>query len=66
MMTYTRLAPLPVRILVSQPNRPLFCDVCGTWTAHALNESGTAYVCGCGSQIMYLINNAPEQKAIRL
>lgn len=57
--------PYPVRI-VYQPDRMLVCDTCQQWTRHTLNASRTAYVCGCGTQIVYIINNAPPCEGIRL
>ena len=26
----------------------IYCPTCATWTPHALNASGTEFVCGCG------------------
>jgi hypothetical protein len=52
--------PLPV-----VRNRVMWCDRCQTVMAHALNKSGTAYVCGCGEQIEYHVNAGPKMWAIR-
>lgn len=45
--------------------RLLPCATCGTWTPHALNNSETAYVCACGTEIVYVINSSPRLWAIK-
>ena len=59
--TCPRVLPAYVR-----PERHLVCDTCQQWTPHALNASATAYVCGCGTEVRYIVNKAPAMEAIGL
>lgn len=56
--------PYPVAPPAVQLTRTLRCDTCGTWTPHALNYNHTHYVCGCGTQVIYIVNNGPHLWAI--
>ncbi len=66
MNTITRipraLPPPSVRI---QTTRVLVCQTCGTWTPHALNASQTAYVCGCGEEVVLHINLSKPMYGVR-
>lgn len=66
MRTYTDIIPRPVVHIAPavQQSRFLFCEVEQTWTRHELTASQTHYVCGCGSQVIYIVNNAPHLWAV--
>lgn len=59
---------VPRPVVVAPPavllSRSLFCMTCGDWTPHALKWQQDAYVCGCGTQIIYHVNNRPHLWAI--
>lgn len=50
--------------MIFQPIRTLHCDTCEKRTPHALNYNHTHYVCGCGTQVIYIVNNGPHLWAI--
>lgn len=50
---------------MKQQYRILFCDTCQTWTRHELTQGGHYYVCGCGTLVMVLVNNAKPMEAIK-
>lgn len=59
--------PDPAPAIVNTPNRILYCEICETYTAHALTKSQDAYVCGiCAAEITYHVNAAKECTAINL
>ena len=39
------------KVMVSH-TAAIYCPVCQTTTRHVLIESGTVYVCGCGSEVL--------------
>jgi hypothetical protein len=66
-----RAATLPRPVLPVAPAftppavRIINCDTCHADMPHALNKSGTAYVCSCGTELEYHINDSPATWAIR-
>ena len=66
MRTYIDIIPRPIFVAdpAALPRMLLVCDTCGTWTRHDLTQSQGAYVCNCGTQIIYIINNAPHLWAV--
>ena len=48
-----------------QPERVLFCNTCQCWTKHVLTKSRDFYVCGCSTQIKYMVNNAPVTEGVK-
>jgi hypothetical protein len=59
------LPVLPIPVYVPPSTRIVNCDTCHCDMPHALNKSQTAYVCGCGTELEYHVNNAPATLAIR-
>ena len=69
-MTTTRTATRPPvapaePTLVMRQTRILPCETCKADMPHSLTKSGGHYVCSCGTQIEYHINDSPAMWAIR-
>jgi hypothetical protein len=58
-----RAEPALPALIVIQPTRVLFCDMCGTWTPHAAAKvkGQRLYVCGCGTEILHFIVAKPTE-----
>lgn len=58
--------PLPALPIPAPANvRILWCDTCRAYMPHSITKSRTAYVCSCGTELEFHINDSPATWAIR-